>query len=490
VERIEASPARRVLAVSPTGSGKTIVAVELIRRTVARGGRALFVDHRREITRQTCDKLWRAGGLDAGVIQAGWPPRPGEPVQVASIQTLHVRAMRNRSLELRPADVLVLDEAHHARATTWEAVVAAYPAARIVGFTATPCRRDGLGLGNIFDEMIEILSVAELIELGFLVPSRTFAPVRPDLTGVRTRGGDYVESELASRMNTGRLVGDIAEHWLRHAERRRTVVFAVDVAHSVEIRDVFRRNDVLAEHIDGSTPVAERDRILADLAAGRIDVVSNCMVLTEGWDCPEVGCLVLARPTKSLGLFRQMIGRGLRPAPGKSDVLILDHSGAVFRHGFVEDPIAWTLDEDERATNRVHAARGEAGGRELTTCPECSAVRYQGDPCPACGWRPVTRPRHVDIAEGWLGEVDRNRNAAGYSAADKLTFHRMLLGICAERGWKPGFAYHKTIERFGSPPPRGHWAPLEPAPAVRAWVRSRNIAYARSQAQQQTGGAR
>ena len=154
-----------------------------------------------------------------------------------------------------------------------------------------------------------------------------------------------------------KLVGDIVTHWHKFAERRKTVCFAVSVAHSIHIRDEFVKSGVRAEHIDGSTPKAERDATLERLAVGEIELVTNCMVLTEGWDLPEVGCCILARPTKKMGLFRQMIGRVLRPADGKPDAIVLDHSGAVFRHGFVEDRVDWTLDPDRRAESPTHQQR-------------------------------------------------------------------------------------------------------------------------------------
>src|SRR5262249_55981683 len=180
-------------------------------------------------------------------------------------------------------------------------------------------------LGNLFDVMVETPQIAELIVGGFLVKSRVYAPIDPDLKGVKVQQGDYVISQLAGRMNTAGLVGDLVEHWHKHGEQRRTIAFAVDVAHSVAIRNQFLGAGVPAEHLDGETPIPEREAILARLASGETKVVSNCMVLTEGWDCPPVGCCILARPTKQMGLFRQMVGRVLRPADGKADAVILDH---------------------------------------------------------------------------------------------------------------------------------------------------------------------
>jgi superfamily II DNA or RNA helicase len=217
--------------------------------------------------------------------------------------------------------------------------------------TATPCRGDGRGLGSVFEEIVECPQIETLIELGFLVRTKVYAPSTPDLTGVRVERGDYVESQLAERMDKAKLVGDIVEHWHRLAAGRKTVVFATGVAHSIHIRDEFRRSGVLAEHIHGKTPVEERDAILARLSRGEVDVVCNCAVLCEGWDQPDVSCIVLARPTKHMGLYRQMIGRVLRPAPGKDHALVLDHAGATWQHGLVEEPVVWTLDEDRRAEN-------------------------------------------------------------------------------------------------------------------------------------------
>jgi DNA repair protein RadD len=280
------------------------------------------------------------------------------------------------------------------------------------------------------------------------------------------------------------LVGDIVTHWLRLAEGRRTVVFATGVKHSVHIRDEFRNAGIAAEHIDGKTPQDERDDILRRLSSGDVPVVSNCQVLTEGWDQPAVSCLILARPTRQLGLFRQMVGRVLRPYPGKEYALILDHSGATFEHGFAEDPIFWSLDVDDVAVNHVHAARNEGHQRGLTTCPECDAVRMEGDACRSCGWKPEKKPRHVEFAEGdlaWI-ERDRSQKADGWSVDGQSSFYRQLMWIARQRQHRPGWAAHKFKDKFGRFPP-WNWNNAEPIPAtdvVVAWVRSRNIAFAKS----------
>lgn len=471
---------KRILIPLPTGGGKTVIAASMTAESVRHGKRVLFLAHRRELTQQASAKLF-AFGIDSGIIQAGFPSRPGERVQVASVQTLHARAVRTNSIGLPDADIVIVDEAHHCRARTYQALLERYPDAIIIGLTATPCRGDGRGLGNAFEVILKCPDVRTLTKLGFLVPAKIFAPERPNLAGVRIERGDYVESQLAERMDTPQLVGNIIEHWHRLAEKRKTIVFATGVGHSVHIRNEFRRSGVVAEHIDGSTPADERDRILRRLALGEIELVSNCSVLTEGFDSPDVGCIVIARPTKSLGLYRQIGGRGLRPAPGKADVIVLDHAGAVFEHGFLDDPVAWTLKEDRRAKNKAHGERGSAGGPpRVSTCPECLAVRFEGKACTVCGWRPQPKAEDFETAEGNLGEVRADRSVAGASI-DKATFHAMLIYIARDRGYRPGWAAYKFKEKFGHWPADRYVIPIPPDDAVRSWVRSRQIAYAKAQ---------
>ena len=366
---------RSILLVAPTGSGKTVMGSAIIKRYVDQHKSVLVLAHRREIITQTSAKLF-ASGVSHGIIQAGYPSHPLRPVQLASIQTLDARALRG-SMPLPLADIVVIDEAHHTPARTYRKILEAYPNARVLGLTATPCRGDGRGLGDDFDTIIECPQVDDLIELGKLVKPIYYTTPGPDLRGVHTRGGDYVESELAARVDQAQLIGDIVGHFLKHGRGRKTVVFAVNVEHSIHLRDEFVRQGVKAEHIDGSTPKAERDAILKRLETGELELVTNCMVLTEGWDMPEVGCCILARPTKQIGLYRQMVGRVLRTAPGKTNAIVLDHSGAVHRLGLVEDRVEWTLAPDRKAEVPAQLKR-TAAGIEPCACAECDALRWPG----------------------------------------------------------------------------------------------------------------
>jgi DNA repair protein RadD len=471
---------RRVIVVAPTGAGKTFIAAEIIKRKVAAGQKVLVLAHTREIIRQTSEEIF-GHGIVHGVIQAGFTPRPLERVEVASIQTLWSRAFRSEGVEPPAADLLVIDECHHCPAKTYRKIIDSYPNAILLGLTATPCRGDGRGLGGIFEMIIECPQVAELISLKRLVKTKVYAPVEPDLRGVRTQAGDYVETHLADRMDRPKLIGDIVTHWHRYGGRRKTVCFAVNVQHSIHIRDEFVKSDVRAEHIDGDTPKFERDATLARLASGELDLVTNCMVLTEGWDQPEVSCCILARPTKKMGLYRQMVGRVLRPAEGKTDAIVLDHSGAVFRHGFVEDHVDWTLDPDRRAESPTHNARAREAGSRLLECVRCTTIRVAGERCSNCGYQPERSARDVPFGDGELGLVkaDRRARATNYTPLDRERWHAMLTAIALEKSYKPGWVLHKYREKFGQRPAAPYVKAIEPSPEVRSWVRSRMIAYAK-----------
>jgi DNA repair protein RadD len=473
------------LYVLPTGGGKTIILGAIIGRAVAAGKRVLVLTHRREILKQISFKV-TANEVEHGLIQAGLNIDLEYPVQVASIQTLWARAMRTRRMELPPADLIIIDEAHHIAARTWRAIIEAYPNASLIGLTATPCRSDGHGLGNFFTRLVEGPQVAELIKLGFLVPTIVYAPVNPNLKGVKVSRGDYVVSQLADRMNRDDLVGDVVSNWLQFGQRRKTLVFCVDVAHSLHIRDEFIKAGVRAEHLDGSTPKSERDAILNRLASGETELVSNCQVLTEGFDLPAIGCIILARPTKQMGLFRQMAGRGLRPAPGKKNLILIDHSGAVFLHGLLEDHIEWSLDISKTATNPTHAARRHSGISRLVECSQCGAQRTGGEACGNCGFMPKRRPDPVIFREGQLGRVNpQTRTAEGrYGPEEKMRFLGQLTAIQQQRGRNPGWVYHSYLAKFGEKPLVYKINPILPTPEVLAWVRSRDIAYAKARAKE------
>jgi len=367
---------RRVLLVAPTGSGKTTIAAEIIRSAIARGSRVLFLAHRQELLDQCHGRLLEFG-VASGIIRAADPRQDrDQAVQVASVQTM---VRRLKQFPEDAFDLIIVDEAHHTRANTYAKILDHFSGARaVLGLTATPIRADGRGLAESYDVLVEAASMRELVQLGFLVPAKTYTtPTSLDLTGIHRRQGDYVLSELGQRMNRETLVGNIVTEWQRLASDRRTVVFATTVAHSQSIASRFADAGIPAEHLDGSMADAERDAILARVRSGDTQVVVNCQLLTEGWDMPEISCCVLARPTKSSGLYLQMSGRALRPAPGKADCIILDHGNCFREHGGISDR-QWTLTADKPKTG------GEAPEK---SCPGCGLIIALGClECPECGF--------------------------------------------------------------------------------------------------------
>lgn len=473
---------KRLLLQAGTGSGKTVIAAEIIKNAMEKGKNVLFLAHRRELIDQCSDKLdWF--GCEHGVIMAGRDRDFMPQTQVASIQTLWSRAVKREVMMLPPTDLIVLDECHRSMAPTYRKLLDEYEGCVVLGLTATPCRQDGRGLGNVYESMVRCPSVGELTREGFLVPVKYYAPARPDLKGVKVRMGDYVEGELAERMDEDTLVGNIVEKWGQLAEGRQTVVFATGVKHSIHIAEEFQRAGVRAAHLDGDTPMGERDEILRRLYERELDVVSNCMVLTEGWDCPPVSCCVLARPTKSLGLYLQMAGRTLRPWKGKTDTILIDHSGAVYEHGFLDQEIPWGLEYGDGGKITDEVKKRKQKEPKQITCPECQAVYISKPECPFCGWKPSKKGEEYEWVDGELVEVTaKGQKKWKLSEEYKKEFYRELVHVARKRGYKDGWAAYRYKKKFGNWPD-DRWKMMEPkvaGPEVLAYVRHLQIRYAKA----------
>lgn len=480
---------RAPLIVAPTGAGKTVIAAEIIRRSP--NERVLFLAPRRELIHQTVKKL-DAFGVQHGVILAG-DPRVNlyANVQVASVDTLISRAVRKQKLQLAPFSKIIVDEAHVGLTDTRQQLLDLWPNAVIVGLTATPCRSDGKAMGRVYDELIEVSTVKELTDLGFLVRGRYFSVSEPDLRAVRTVGGDFNKGQLAEVMNKPKLVGDIVQHWLEHAPTRRTVVFATSIEHSMALAKEFIEHGVSAEHVDANTPQSAREQTFDNFSSGRTQVLTNCTLASIGFDLPELDCVVFARPTKSLGLYIQMLGRGLRPAEGKVDCLVLDHAGNVSRHGLATDDRFWTLHgkyaQDEKKLKEAKAKKEEAGTLEIK-CPECHAVFSGSNQCPECGYHFPPKAKRVETRDGRLVELDGR--PGGMTEEQRRLFFLQLSGLAEIRGYSPGWAAHKFKEKFGDWPP-WNWkrhvdehGGIDPSIEVIRWAKSRQIAWARRRAKQ------
>ena len=482
---------RSLLIVASTGAGKTVIGADIIRSADEMQKQAMFMAHRRELIRQTANKLLDFG-VEHGIIMADDTKDRWRGVQVASIDTLRARYMNDKKRnqpDLPKVAILMVDEAHRSMSPTYQKLIKHYKkqGTIIIGLTATPIRGDGKGLGSLYDTMIEAPPMSDLIEMGFLVPPRYYAPTVPDLTGVHIRKGDYVEGELQKVMDRREPVGDIVENWLRICPERKTIVFAAGVKHSIHIAERFRKAGVAAEHVDGTTPTEDRDAILDRLRSGETQLVSNCMVLTEGFDCPSLDAAILARPTKNLGLYIQMGGRILRvdpDNPAKVDGLIIDHSGNLYEHGFLEDDHGWQLTEDDACTSAAERQK-KLDEKKPITCSECAHV-YTGQlVCPKCGHTPVMRGKDPEHRAADLMEIRRTkREKAAKQAAAKLPptkevkqeWFSMFQHYAEEKGHKEGSVAHKYKEKFGVwPQDMTRANPLEPTPECLAFITHLNI---------------
>lgn len=353
---------RRVLAVAPTGSGKTVTFAYITHNAAEKSKRVIVTAHRQEICEQISGAL-NGMGVRHGRIQPGHTSTR-DPVQVAMIQTL------GRRLDKIPApDLLVIDEAHHGVAGAWQTVADAWPTTKILGVTATPERLDGRGLGAAFDTMVIGPGMRDLIAGGYLAKYRYLAPPqRADLSSIKTRLGDFAIDELAAVMDKSVITGDAVQHYISHLAGRPAVAFCITVEHAEHVAEEFCRAGIRAASVDGSMDRRERRRRIEGIGDGTYQVLTSCELISEGVDVPVIAGAILLRPTKSLGMYLQQVGRALRLKPDGGDAVILDHAGNVHRHGMPDIPREWSLDSKKRTPK-------PAG---TTTCEQCYRVFQTG----------------------------------------------------------------------------------------------------------------
>jgi len=445
--------ARAVLLVAPTGSGKTLMFSYVSASAVARGGRVLILAHRQELIRQTSQTL-RTLAVPHGLIAPGHPPTD-HPVQVASVQTI---VRRLAGLDWRPT-LIVVDESHHATRTTGHGrVLAHFAEARVLGVTATPQRLDGQGLGRaaggFFDALVLGPTVAALVDAGYLSRPVVYAPPgAPDLSDLRTIGGDFARDELAEAMDRPVITGSAVTHYARLCPGQPAIAFCASVAHAEHVAGAFRAAGYQAASIDGTLDDATRARRIADLGNGALHVLTSCEIISEGTDIPIVAAALLLRPTYSLGLYLQQVGRALRPFPGKGHATILDHVGNCHRHGLPDDDRVWTLE------GRKRRKTDPAPDLAIKQCPVCYTVHRPARACPSCGFVYPVQPRVLEQVDGELAEVQRTaareaaREAAKQAQRDAKTLED-LRRLGAARGYRPGWAERVHAARQGSQAPR------------------------------------
>ena len=399
----------------PTGGGKTVVMGRMADGAARKGKRTIFLVHRRELWSQA-SRTFDQMGIAHGIIAPGMT-MTRDLVQVGSVQTVIKRLDR-----IPVPDLVIVDEAHHSPAGTWSTILKAWSASKIVGLTATPCRLDGRGLDDIFDALVLGPTPGTLIEQGFLAPYQVYAPpIGIDVSAVKSRGGDFAKDQAAREIDKPTITGDAVRHYQRIAPGRRAIVFCCSIDHSKHVVAQFQSAGVRAEHLDGNEDDHRRRRVVEAFGRGDIKILSSCELFTEGFDVPGADVAILLRPTQSLGMYLQMVGRVLRPQPGKTAV-ILDHAGNVLRHGLPDDEREWTLEGRRKGEKRATEP-----SIRVDQCPECFACHAPAPACPACGAVYEAQGREIREQDGELQQVDpaelrrqRNREQARAETLEEL----------------------------------------------------------------------
>ena len=437
---------RAVLAVLPTGAGKTVCFSYITEQAAARGNRTGILVHRAELLRQSSASLDQMG-VPHGLIAANRAMDLSQRVQVASVHSL---ARRLHKLPRDFFQLLVVDEAHHSNAGTWAKVLDHFSSARVLGVTATPVRSDGRGLGEWYSEMVQGPSAAWLTDNGYLAPAKVFAPPGFNVSGLRKRMGDYDMKQAGELLEQGQAMGDCLAHYRKHLNGNTAIAFCCSVAHAEAVAEWFNRHGVRAASIDGKMDAPTREHLLSELGAGTLKVLTSCELIGEGVDVPSVGGCILLRPTQSVALHLQMIGRCLRPQPGKTAV-ILDHVGNTLpeRLGHHLEPRPWTLEGVPK--------RQREAVPSVKVCPSCfCSMPSASQKCPECGHQFVAERRELEHVAGELVEVDpaqvarqKKREQATATTLEDLIEVGKRRCMKNPRGW----ARHVLAARQT----KGHW---------------------------------
>jgi DNA repair protein RadD len=469
---------RRICVMAPTGSGKTILALNVIRETLAKGNRAMFLCDRKTLISQTSNVAREVGLGNHGIIQAQNPMMDmSRPFQIASCQTLMRRGWPD-------TDVLVVDECHALYRTWVEHVQDPSCHAFVIGLTATAFAK---GMGNVFTHLINAATMAELTAQGILVPMRIFSCRKPNMEGAATSGGEWTEKAAEERELV--IVGDVVSDWQKFGDNRKTICFGSTILHCEEIVRQFNAAGIPAATFCADTPDDERYRILREFGYGNIQVLVSVEALAKGFDVKDIGCVCDCRPLrKSLSTAIQMWGRGLRASTetGKKDCILLDFSGNIFRFADDFSRVFYEgldkLDDGEILDKTVR----EDKPQEAKACPRCGYKPMGGRKCVGCGYE-VELKSLLEPIPGVMQEVRIGKKVI---ASDQINLYNQLATYCklhAKAGGNPqGRCAHLFKSIVGEWPPRGFSvdsAPFtEPSRGTLGKIRSLAIAFARGRA--------
>lgn len=476
---------KRIVLYAPTGAGKSVMAEALTNLVLGRGKRVAIIANRVQLVKQMAERF-AASGIEYGVLQGQNTVSVHKPVVLCSINTVAKRGLPD-------ADLIIIDEGHAvAGSRMYRDVLFRMNNVPVIALTATPFSKgmakkyEELGNEPLFQKMVIAETISGLIKLGFLVDCEIYAPSEPDLTGVKmTRNsfGEYdysdMSKELAEAVDKPQLVGDIVAHWHKLAEGKPTICFATSIPHSHHIVEQFKADGISAQHIDCYMKEEEKEQILSDFKSGKFTVLSNCALLAEGFDYPACEVMILARPTKSLIRYIQMVGRILRPFHGKDRGLLLDHSGSVKDLGFPTDDLPLVLD-DGSAQKQQKKEKQEAKPKK---CPKCSYMKPpKVSTCPKCGFK-VERPKdEIEHEDGELVKFEKAQKA------EKQDFYSQLIYVCESRGYSEGWVANNYKDKFGVWPRGLEWTSKEPSIEVSSWIKHKQIKFAKGKEKREALG--
>jgi len=462
---------RRIVLVLPTGAGKTLIAAKIVEGALSKGGQVVFTAPMISLIDQTIAAFESEGLTDIGVIQADHPRTNARAaVQVASVQTLVRRD------QMPTASVVLIDEAHvYSKAVVdW---MDAEPNLIFVGLTATPGRK---GMAQEWQDIVVGTTTRQLIDAGYLSQFTVYAPSEPDLSGVKIVAGEYQAKGAQEVMEASGLVGDILQNYILHGEGRPTLGFGMTVAHAKRMAEEFTDAGIPSAYVEARTDTLERKALQQQFKDGKLQVIWSVRTMTTGVDLPVSG-IIDAAPTRSAMLHQQKIGRGLRVNEGTEDLKIWDHAGNTLRLGFVDE-----LDWSELRDGTRETKERERKEPLPKKCQDCANVMPpKCKECPVCGAAQQPPSGWIETEDGDLVPINREVGARDMSQADKSGFYSELLGVAKDRGYNPGWAFHKYKEKFGIQPANTFpKLAKQPSAKVLSWVRSRQIAYAKSKSKE------
>jgi superfamily II DNA or RNA helicase len=428
------SGCKRILFVLPTGGGKTAIFSHITESAFSKNNSVFILVHREELLLQSSKKLAELGVPHGRISPAFSQTR--DKIQVCSVQTL---VNRIDSIYGTP-DLLIVDEAHHSTAGSYLKILNKWNKSLVLGVTATPERMDGTGLGNVFDTIIQGPSIEDLTSSGYLSPFKIYAPpMNLNFDNIKISQGDYAKGEIEKVMDRPSITGSAVDHYKKLCSNKPAIAFCTTVNHARDVSEQFNSSGIKSMCIDGKMDKQSRKKAINGLGNDYL-VLSSCEIVSEGTDIPAVTGAILLRPTLSLGLYLQQVGRILRPFEGKTESIILDHVGNVNRHGFPDEVRSWSLEGKKRKKKKQDEEEEDI---KIMTCSSCFSVfRINSQrQCPYCG--EIMQAKNfnkIEHIEGSLIELDRENQGKKIMISRARTLEQ-LEEVASSLGYKRGWAY-------------------------------------------------